>query len=478
MFARELGALYGALAQGVRAGVSPGVSSPFAPLGFSYADHAAWQRAALESVDATGISELDRQVSHWTQVLTGAPDLLDLPTDMARRADRLRRAGTIEINLPADLGVRLSGLARAHKTTLFSVLMSGFGLLLQRLSRQDDIVIGTPAAARSHAGSQDLIGFFVNTLAIRLDLSGSPDRAELLKAVDATIRDGLAHQHTPFERLVDSLKVQRSLAHTPLFQTMFAWQSQEEARLVLPGLDVTSESVSLPSAKFDLTLSLSPAPDGSIMGGFEYDADLFHGETIARWAGYLVALLEGLAGIEQGADLDLPVAQLRLMEPAEEDVVVRAFNATGHDVPEATLPDLFGAQAARTPDAIAVVFGDVNLSYGELDARANQLARHLIGLGAGPETIVAIGLPRSFEMIVGILGVLKAGAAYLPIDPETPAARIAFMLADSGAKFLLTTRDVLATITALSDCVPPSTLIVDGPNWAARLAALSPAPQK
>jgi len=435
---RELGTVYTARSRGE----APGL----APLTVSYADHAAWQRSWLERG-----GELERQLAYWRGRLAGAPELLSLPTDRPPCADRARTAGSLPVTLGPAQVRSLEALALAQGTTLFAVLLAGYAALLGRLARQEDVVIGSPVAGRGRPELDPLCGFFVNTLALRLDLSGNPDAAGLVGRARDAVLDALAHQEVPFERLVEDLAVGRSRGHTPLFQAMLAWQSQEPAGdFALDNISAKALPVELSRAKFDLTLSLAPMPDGGITGVLEYDADLFDAATAERWAGYWLRTLDGLT-----TQPTRPLATLPLLGAAERELVVERFNATARAVPAATLPDLFEAQVARTPDAIALVFGDEQLSYAALDARANRLARHLAAAGIGPESLVALALPRSIDMVVALLGVLKAGAAYLPLDPDYPPQRLAFMLADSRAARLIGTTATLAGLQDVGAALPP-----------------------
>lgn len=420
VLARELGTLYG--------GCREGRSTSLPALPYTYADLAAWSRRTREQG-----GELDRQVAWWRDRLSGAPELTALPTDLPRRAERARRAAYVPVVIAPGLGTRLSALARSQGTTTFAVVLAAFGALLSSLSRQQDLVIGAASVARDHPGSERLVGFFVNTLALRLDLSPT-DLAGLLRRADAAVREGLAHQHAPFEQVVEALAVARSLSHTPVFQVMCGWQSQEPAELLFEGVITESVNVPLARAKFDLNLSLAPQGDEGIRGVFEYDADLFRAETIGRWASLLIHWLDLLAS----RALDTPLDRLPLLPQDEEHLVLRSFNPPAWPAPTATVPEIFEAHAARTPGATALIAAGTGMTYAELDTRSNRLARLLLARGAGPEVVIAVALPRSAEMIVALLAILKSGAAYLALDPLLPPARITFMLNDSRAQALIT----------------------------------------
>ena len=347
----------------------------------------------------------------------------------------------------AELHRGLLGLAREGRASLFMVLQAGLAALLTRLGAGTDIPIGSPIAGRTDSALDDLVGFFVNTLVLRTDTSGNPSFRELIGRVRATNLAAYSHQDLPFERLVEVLNPARSLARHPLFQVMLAFQNNAPVSLELPGLSVRFEPVATASAKFDLSLSLGEqrAPDGTpagIDGVLEYATDLFDRASVEALAGRLVRLLEAAV-----AEPDRAIGSLDILSPEERHTILREWNDTAHPIPSATLPELFAAQVAKTPDAVAVVFEDESLSYGELDARANQLAHHLRALGVGPETVVGLCVERSLEMMVGLLGILKAGGAYLPLDPGYPHERLAFMLADAGAP-------VLVTQSALLDRLP------------------------
>ena len=341
------------------------------------------------------------------------------------------------VRIDARLHRRLLELAVASSASLFMVLQAGLAALLSRLGAGDDIPIGSPIAGRSEEALEDLVGFFVNTLVLRTDVTGDPSFRELLERVRAFDLEAYEHQDLPFERLVQAVQPTRSLARHPLFQVMFVLQNTPAGELTLPGLRASTEPLPCEVAKFDLTLDLAEClgpgrdPQG-IEGALEYSRDLFEQGTAESMAARLVRLLE-----EAAAKPDAPVHRLDILDACERHTLLEEFNATSHPLPETTLPELFEAQAARTPEAVAVIDGADCVTYAELNSRANRLAHHLIGLGVGPES------PGG--SVPGALGRhggggarrLKAGAAFLPLDPEYPAARLGFMIADAGASVLL-----------------------------------------
>src|SRR5207249_6538583 len=327
--------------------------------------------------------------------------------------------------------------------SLFMVLQAALAALLTRLGAGSDIAIGSPIAGRTDGALDDLVGFFVNTLVLRTDTSGNPSLRELIGRVRASNLLAYSHQEVPFERLVEVLNPARSLSRHPLFQVMLALQNNAPVNLELPGLVAVVEAVDTASAKFDLSLGLTEqrGSDGhpaGIDGVLEYATDLFERASVATLVGRLVRLLEAAV-----AEPERAIGSLDILSAAERHTILWEWNDTAHPVPSATLPQLFEAQVARTPDAVAVVFEDQTLSYGELNARANQLAHHLRDLGVGPEVVVGLCVERSPEMIIGLLGILKAGGAYLPLDPSYPRERLSFMLADAGAPVLVTQQSLL-----------------------------------
>jgi amino acid adenylation domain-containing protein len=416
---RELLALYAAFRDGQPS------SLPELPV--QYADYAVWQR------EQTRGGAIERQLAYWKDRLAGAPELLELPTDHPRPAAPSLRGGTVPVALPAELLEGMRELARRENATLFMVGLAAFQVLLARYAGTADVVVGTPIAGRSHAEVQGLIGFFANTLALRTGLDGDPSLREVVARVRETVLGAYENQELPFERLVAEMQPGRSLGHSPLFQVMFTLETAGGPGDAPSAPGAAAVEAEHATAKFDLTLGLSAGPRG-LSGALEYSTDLFRRETVERMAAHLARVLEQMA-----ADPDARLSALRLMGPAERARVVDEWNRTEPaEPPHPCIHHGFEAQAARTPDAAAVVCGDDVLSYRALDGRANALAHHLVRLGVGPDVRVGVCLERGVEMVVAVLAVLKAGGAYVPLDPAYPAERIAYVLDDAGAAVVLT----------------------------------------
>ncbi|HEU4884656.1 MAG TPA: amino acid adenylation domain-containing protein, partial [Longimicrobium sp.] len=441
----ELGALYAAFARGA--------ADPLAPLPIQYADYAAWHRRSVDG------EVLDAQGAYWTRTLAGAPELIELPADRPRPPRQDFAGASLQVELDADLSDALKSLSLRHGTTLFMTLLAGWAAVLARVSGQDDVVIGTPSANRGRAEVEELIGFFVNTLPLRVDLSGGPDAGTLLEQVKARALEAQRNQDIPFEQVVERLRPVRSPAYTPLFQVMFAWQNAPGGDLSLPGLAVAdADAAGADTAKFDLSLALWER-DGRIAGTLEYATALFEQATAGRFIEYLRRVLAGMA-----ADDAARVDGIAILPPAERARVVEAWNATDATYPaDQCIHPLFEMQAARTPRSVAVSHDGDRVTYAELNARANRLAHHLRRRGVGPEVRVAICMERGVEMVVSMLAILKAGGAWVPLDPAHPAERLERMLADSGAVVLLTQDRLRASLPATAgiDVLP-----VDA-EWAA-----------
>ncbi|MCY1045105.1 non-ribosomal peptide synthase/polyketide synthase, partial [Corallococcus sp. bb12-1] len=426
---RDLGELYRAFHEGG----TPAL--PLLPL--QYADYALWQHKWLRE------ETLGRELAWWRDALEGAPAALELSTDRPRPAVQTFLGAAVPVRLERALGDAVKHLAQKHGATDFMVLLAAWQLLLSRYSGQDDVSVGSPIANRHHAETEGLVGFFVNTLVLRARIDARDSFAGLLARVRATALSAYAHQDVPFESLVEALHPQRDLSRGPLFQVMFALQNAPGTMLALPGLVLGVEPVEDTSAKFDLGFSLEER-DGVFVGALGYNTDLFDPATVTRMARHFVRLLTAVT-----ADADAPVSHVSLLDAAERAQVLVEWNRTG-PVPSTAgaLHHLVEAQVERTPDAIALVVGTQRLTYGQLDARANQLAHHLRALGVGPDVAVAVCLERTTELVVALLGVLKAGGAYVPLDPSYPQERLTSMLEDSRAPVRLTQRSVAQRLTA------------------------------
>jgi amino acid adenylation domain-containing protein/non-ribosomal peptide synthase protein (TIGR01720 family) len=405
---------------------SSGAPSPLPELPIQYADFAAWQREWLESEAAR------QQLAFWTEELKGVAPSLELPTDRPRPVAQTFNGAARKFRLSKRLAVSLGELSRKEGTTLFMTLLAAFQTLLHRYTRQPDIVVGSPIAGRTRPEVEELIGFFVNTLVFRADMRGNPRFSDTLTQLRQRAVAAYANQDLPFETLVDALKLERDLSRTPLFQVMFVLQTDALKSLHLADLAIRQAGAPIETAKFDLTLFLSETEQG-LSGSLEYNTDLFDASTIDRMCSHFQTLLDGIV-----ADPQCPVLELPLLSDVERRQLLVEWNDTRADYPQgACLHEVLEEQVRRSPDAVSVVFDDRQLTYGELNRKANQLARHLQSLGVGPEARVGLCLNRSIEMVVGVLAVLKAGAAYVPMDPAYPRGRLAFIVQDSGVKVLL-----------------------------------------
>jgi len=410
-------------------------SSPLPELPIQYVDFAAWQRQWLQG------EVLAAQLAYWRQHLEGAPTVIELPTDYPRPAVQTFQGATYTFVLSQEQSIALKSLSQQEGSTLFMTLLAAFKTLLYRYTGSEDIVVGSPVANRNRAELEGLIGFFVNTLVLRTDLSGNPSFRELLSRIREVALGAYAHQDLPFEKLVEELQPQRNLSYNPLFQVMFVLQNTPKSEIRLSGLTLSAVESDRTTAMFDLTLYIEET-DSGLIGTFEYSTDLFEAGTIARMAGHLQTLLCGLV-----TDPDHHLYELPLLPEAEYNTLLCEWNNTQTDYPlNLCIHALFEAQVERTPDAVAVVFAGQQLTYQELNQRANQLAHHLQQLGVRPEELVGIYVERSLEMIVGLLGILKAGGAYVPLDPAYPQERLAFMLSDSQVAIVLTQQPLLANL--------------------------------
>ncbi len=439
---RELSALYAAYARGEEPDLPP--------LAVDYGDYAAWQRERMRGPAA------EAGLAYWRERLAGlAP--LELPTDHPRPAARGHRGATVAVDVPPELAARLAALARAERTTPFAVYLAAFQLLLGRWAGQEDVAVGTPVSGRDRTELEGVVGYFVNTLVTRADLSGDPGFRGLLGRVREAVLGAQAHREVPFEALVEAVQPERSADHTPLFQAMFTHRAGDEGRLELPGLAVEPVEGEAAAAKFDLTLAVRGGPAGT-RALLQYSPELFEAATAERMAEGFRALLEGIA-----ADPDRRVSELPLFPDAERRRLLRELAAG----PEAgttplCLHQLFEAQAARTPDAPALVHAAGQLTYAELDRRAALLADVLRARGVGPEERVAICMDPAPETVAALLAVLKAGGAYLPLDPTSPAERLAFMVRDSGTRLVLAHPHLAERVAGAAEVVVLDGL--DGPE--------------
>ncbi|SDI36629.1 amino acid adenylation domain-containing protein [Actinokineospora alba] len=436
-------------------------SPQWTPLSVGYTDYALWQHSFLGD-EADPDSVMAAQTAFWRTALDGLPDRLALPTDRPHPPVAGSRGDRVALRVDPDLHLRLTALARESGASLFMVLQAALAALLTRLGAGTDIPLGSPVAGRTDEALDDLVGFFVNTLVLRTDTSGDPAFTDLLARVRETNLGAYAHQDVPFERLVETLNPRRSLAHHPLFQVMLALRNTADAELDLPGLRAEIEDPDSSYAKFDLSFGFAEHPDGGIDGSVEYATDLFDRATVERLATRLVRLLAAVA-----EDPRAPLSAVDLLDDQDRADLDR-WNDTAHEVPAATFGELFEQQAARTPDAVAVVAQDGRLTFAEVNARANRLARELLARGAGPERLVALALPRTADLVIALLAVLKSGAAYLPLDPAHPAERIARMLA---AGDVVTAIILERTADTVAGRVP--VLRLDDPATAAAIAARS-----
>ncbi|HEY9613103.1 non-ribosomal peptide synthetase, partial [Allocoleopsis sp.] len=456
---RELGALYTAFANNQ--------PSPLPELPIQYADFAHWQREWLQEVGATHESPLHMQLAYWKQQLDNLP-VLNLSTAHPRPATPTYQGATQFLELPKKLSEELEALSQRQGVTLFMTLLAAFQTLLYRYTQQEDIVVGSAIANRNRSEIERLIGFFVNSLVLRTNLSGNPTFLELIGRVRKVALEAYAHQDLPFEKLVEELHPERDLSHHPLFQVAFSLQNTPIKALELPELTLSKLDFDSPSAKFDLELHLWESPDG-FRGQVIYSTDLFDDTTITQMLGHFQILLEGIVANPQQRLCDLP-----LLTECDRHQLLMEWNNIGRGsklvgaglaeqlggkqiISQQNPPfseqgnrrecfhQLFEKQVEQTPDAIAVVFEDEQLTYRELNNRSNQLAHYLQKLGVSSEVLVGICLERSVEMIVGLLGILKAGGAYVPLDPTYPQERLNFMLEDAQLSILLT-HSVLAPL--------------------------------
>ncbi len=444
---RELGQFYQtALTDG---------DEPLPPLPLQYADYAAWQRQWLSG------ETLAEQVRYWRHTLEGAPVLLEMPTDHPRPAVQDYLGGFVPLMLDADLTAGLKALCLKQGTTLFMALLAAWSLVLARLSGQADVVIGVPSANRGQQELEGLIGFFVNTLALRMTQTGEPSVAQWLQQAREVTLSAQEHQDLPFEQVVESLNPPRSLAHSPLFQVLFAWEQDQDSELILPGIEVSPVQGDHHVAKFDVQLALSEE-HGQIVGGLEYASALFEADSVKQMGEYLRRVLAQM--IENpGRSLQ----SIGLLSVEQRERMVYDWNRT-----ERSFPDFPGCVAAveaaarRYPQAPALALGGQQMDYATLNQRANRLAHYLIEQGVGPQHRVGLCVERSFAMVVGVLAIRKAGAAYVPFDPAYPRERLAFMFDDAAPALLLTQATLRDALPVDGETLPIRCLDADAELWA------------
>ncbi|KOP26731.1 thioester reductase [Hapalosiphon sp. MRB220] len=426
---REVGALYTAFCAGR--------PSPLPQLPIQYADFAVWQRQWLEG------EGLKNQLAYWQQQLSGELPILQLPTDRPRPTVQTYVGKTLSFVLPTSLNEGLKNMSKQEGVTLFMTLLAAFKTLLYRYTNQTDILVGSPIANRNRAEIENLIGFFVNILVLRSNLSGNPTFRDLLKQVREVALGAYAHQNLPFEKLVEEIQPERNLSHNPLFQVMFVFQNVPRTALELPDLNLSVLDVNSETATFDLCLTMEESEQG-LRGDLEYNTDLFDAERMNRLVGHFQTLLEGIITNAEQCLSDLPL----LTSHEQQQLLEWGKNQTlGENLQEGLcIHQLFEAQVEKTPNAVAVVWGNEQLTYRELNQKANQLAHYLQKLGVKPEVLVGLYVERSLEMVIGLLAVLKAGGAYLPLDPAYPQERISFMLADAQVPVVLTQEHLLTTL--------------------------------
>ncbi|MCA1681611.1 MAG: amino acid adenylation domain-containing protein, partial [Actinobacteria bacterium] len=416
----ELGTLYDAALRGEVA-VLP-------PLPLQYGDFAVWQRMRFSG------AALEGQLDYWKRQLAGISPL-ELPTDRTRPAVRTSAGAVHEFVVPSAVTAQLGELARAAGTTLFTTLMAACQVLFARYAGQDDVAIGTVVSGRNRPELERIVGFFVNTVVLRAHVDGTWSFSEFLCSVRETVLDAFTHGEVPFDRLVEVVRPERNSSRNPLFDVMVVLNNAQRKSPRFAGLRVEDINLARRSAIFDISIDFQEC-DGPLAGLVEYNTDLFDAVSVERMVQCLLALLEGIAD-----DPDRPLCRLPWMSVGERHQVLEVWNDTGLEVPVVSFAEVFQAQVARTPQDTALVCGDSVLSFAELNARANRLAHYLVGVGVGPERLVALALPRSAEMVVALLAVLKAGGAYLPVDPGLPCDRIEFLLGDAGPVVVVTTGD-------------------------------------
>lgn len=443
---KEVSAIYTSLASGQTAAVPEPV--------IQYGDYTIWQREWVKG------ETLNKQLDYWTGKLKGCQSVLELPADHQRPPVQGYKGARQYFEISSGLSTELHELAQKKGATIFMILLSALKIILQRYSGQSEIIVGTPIAGRNRTELEGLIGYFVNTLALRTELSGNPSFDELLERVKETTRGAYDHQDIPFENIVEALQPERDLSRNPLYQICFSYQNEAMPELHMQGLKLTSLEVESGTARFDIELQLWKA-DEVIRGFFEYSSDLFEKSTIDRFTEHFLTLLENIPKYHQNPISDIPV-----MTEQEKQRILYSWNDTYVEYPgDLCVHQLFEQQVLKTPDNVAVIFGDRRLTYEELNVRANQLSHYLIKMGAGPETFIGICVERSEDMLVAQLGILKAGSTYIPIDPAYPSERIFYMIQDARMPFIVTQKrlsDAISGHGAKIVCIDEECTSIEG----------------
>ncbi|KAF9271593.1 hypothetical protein BGZ68_003327, partial [Mortierella alpina] len=416
---RELNELYDAF--------SSGQPTPLAPLSIQYSDYAVWQRQSLTQ------DELKDQAAYWRETLADAPASIELPTDRPRPSQQSFTGASVAIRFDSQLTCALQSLSQKQGVTMFMTTLAAWSAVLSRLSGQDDIVIGTPSANRNHQQLEQLIGFFVSTLALRINLTEDPSAGELLERVRKTTIAAQAHQDIPFEQVVETVQPPRRTDMTPLFQVMFAWQDNDVDTLKFQGIEAVSEDIDYGVSKFDLELFLSEE-SGEIVGGLNYSTALFDYETIDRHVGYLESMLRWMTNTAEES-----IGRAPILGTSERELLLETWNKTEQPYPDDTcLHQLFEDQVKLSPDAIAIVHDEHRLTYRELNSLANGIACQLIDAGVKPGDYVMLLLERSIALVASQIAILKTGAAYVPIDTNAPVERQVYIVSNCGSKVLIT----------------------------------------
>ncbi len=437
---REIATLYGHF--------SKGLNSPLAELSIQYADFAVWQREWMAG------QELQRQLDYWKTALGATPSDFELPGDRPRPAVQTFHGQSYRLFIDKNLSEKIEGLCRSEGATLFMALLSAFDALLYRYTGVGGVAVGTAIANRNRTEIEDLIGFFINTLVFKAEVTGSMTALELLRQIRNLSFGAYSHQDLPFEKLVDELQPKRDLSRSPLFQVMFILQNAPADAMDLPGMTMSMVEASNQTAKYDLTLVVTATPDG-LLAIFEYNTDIYNRVTIERLAGHFRTLIESLVANPNQRIADLTLLSL----PERHQAMVEANDTARPFATSACIHQLIEAQVEATPDAVALVFAETALTYREVNRRANQFAHYLLELGVQPDQAVGLCMDRSAEMVLALLAILKAGGAYLPIDPSYPEERLAYMMSDSKMALLVTDRRLLGKVSGLAAaavCLDPA----------------------